>query len=111
MERVKMVTVDEELCLGCGECLRECPNGPSTSGRHVDHGNVLCARCLHCYAVCPQGAIRLEDTGAARVNGNGHAVAADELEGFLAHRRSVRRFRDEPVPEEVVERIVRAAIS
>ena len=105
------VSVDEKLCQGCGECVRECPNQLSVrSGKHVDHMQALCTGCLHCYAVSRHGAVQVVGTHAIdEAGGNEHAINADALEGFLAFRRSVRRFRDEAVPPNVVARIVRAA--
>jgi nitroreductase len=37
-------------------------------------------------------------------------ASIDALEGLLASRRSVRAFDDRPVPQEVVERLLRAAV-
>ena len=57
-----MVTVDEELCVGCGECAKACPaqllimeNGKA--GARDDE----CLGCQSCATVCPVGAVTVDE--------------------------------------------------
>jgi electron transfer flavoprotein alpha subunit len=53
-----MLKVKEELCLGCGLCVNNCPQQAIAiiSGRaRID--NRRCNECYTCVEVCPQGAI------------------------------------------------------
>jgi NAD-dependent dihydropyrimidine dehydrogenase PreA subunit len=57
-----VVTVDEELCTGCGECVKGCPaeifkleNGKCVAS------NDECLGCQSCVTVCPAGAIKVEE--------------------------------------------------
>lgn len=50
----------DDLCDGCGSCVRLCPVGAVTGGKktvHIIDGS-LCIDCGACGRVCPRGAIR-----------------------------------------------------
>lgn len=57
-----MVTVDEALCVGCGECAQACPasllvmeNGKATTQDYE------CLGCQSCSTVCPVGAVTVDE--------------------------------------------------
>ena len=57
-----VVTVDEDLCTGCGECGNVCPAEIFT----IDGGKALvsgdeCLGCQGCISVCTAGAIKVEE--------------------------------------------------
>jgi len=55
-----MPWVNEEMCVGCGLCVEECPvdaislQGNDTAAINDDE----CIRCGKCHDVCPQEAVR-----------------------------------------------------
>ena len=105
------ITIDPSLCQQCGACVRECNAHLSApSGNHVDHTHPLCNRCLHCYAVCPAGAIQVGEayTLCEADADTPASIAPQTLESFLAYRRSTRRFQDRPLPQELIARVVHA---
>jgi ferredoxin len=53
--------VDEDLCLGCGDCQEACQFGALTLDQFVSSvDETLCMGCGVCVNHCPQGALSLE---------------------------------------------------
>ncbi|MFO7956562.1 MAG: 4Fe-4S binding protein, partial [Candidatus Brocadiia bacterium] len=54
-----MPWVSEEMCVGCGVCVEECPVDAIAMVDDVARINEEeCIRCGHCHDVCPQEAVR-----------------------------------------------------
>jgi formate hydrogenlyase subunit 6/NADH:ubiquinone oxidoreductase subunit I len=59
------VTVDPELCRGCGLCVRDCPanalelDHPDNDHHRLSYYVYRCAFCGQCQLTCPFGAITL----------------------------------------------------
>ena len=54
------ILIDYEKCIACSSCINDCPNSfiyfeDGKIGTH-DKG---CMECGHCYAICPEGAIKM----------------------------------------------------
>jgi len=104
--------IDESRCRQDGLCAMVCPqeliviepgkNCPAA----VDDAADRCINCGHCMAVCPEGALALEKMQ------DGPAYDAQQLPSFeqLTHlcrgRRSIRRYKKEPVSRELLVRII-----
>jgi nitroreductase len=68
--------------------------------------------CGHCSAVCPRGAIKVdrlekESFGPAKKL----EISDGQLLSFLQNRRSIRRYREKPVPRSEILRIIEAVHS
>lgn len=114
------VAIDQELCRACGICGEVCSRHiPVTSTDGDLRMTVisperahLCMECGHCAAVCPQGAVEVECfRGREFETVNGSEIESEQLLSFVRERRSVRRYRDEPVPREIIDRMIHAAKS
>lgn len=62
----RVITVDEELCNGCGRCIPGCPEGALRiiDGKARLVSDTLCDGLGACIGECPLGAIRIEERKA-----------------------------------------------
>jgi len=111
------LAIDTTRCRACGACVAECalhwvvPDSPSlvASSERVDPTRPDCLHCLHCYAVCPAGAIQLSEEYVPLAEADAwRDVRPEALESLLAFRRSTRRFQQKPVPHDLITRVVAA---
>lgn len=106
------VLIDEARCIGCGLCREDCP----AANIVVEQGKAAvisqdCLMCGHCVAICPQAAVTMtgfEEEPRELDAGAPTALDPDRLQQALGARRSIRRFADRPVPDDVFARIVEA---
>jgi ferredoxin len=109
--------IDPETCGRCGLCVAVCP-------AHIPHlvsgpgdGDVVelraerlyaCIRCGHCMAICPTESIRIEGLshGEHLFDLSPVDVGGEWFSNFAACRRSIRVFKEEPVPRQVLQQIV-----
>jgi len=100
-----MLDIDKEKCTSCGKCAEVCPSGIIESER-VDKKRVVsvahpdwCNLCGHCMAVCAPRAITNDLLSYDDFEELGELdVSADSMKRLLLARRSVRRYKPEPVP-------------
>lgn len=109
--------IDLETCNRCGLCVDICPaHIPHKVSRPGDGDLVefraerlfACIGCGHCMAICPTKSISVDGLSYGeqvidlpKVEVDGQWFAA-----FVAGRRSVRVFKDRPVPRELLQEIV-----
>ncbi|MFX0101517.1 MAG: nitroreductase family protein [Candidatus Hodarchaeota archaeon] len=118
---MKIIGVDQKLCISCTECIKECPmdlygiNPEDSSEKeqviHEDPYN-RCNGCGHCIAICPESAILYED-GEPPLDyigdgDPGEGISYDDLMQILRSRRSVRRYKAKAIPREELEAILDA---
>ena len=109
-----MLTIDNERCIQCGECLAECFKGALEVN---DDDKVVfvedkCIWCGHCLAVCPRDCIIIDGDGydCMDVEDLGYASkpTATQVRNMILIRRSVRRFTDTEVTEDEINKILEA---
>lgn len=106
--------VDEQKCTRCGECVADCPARiiAMQDGMPfiIPDKAAACYRCQHCLAVCPTGAVSilgLKPENSQPLFGNYPDPA--KLETLIRGRRSVRRYKDENLEPELVQRLLEVA--
>jgi len=114
---MSLLTIDESKCKRDSVCVQECPMGiieikekdafPSL----VEKSRELCIDCGHCVAVCPNGAlshseIRIENCPPIQKE---LEISHEQAFQFLRSRRSIRVFKDQPVEQEKIQRLINIA--
>jgi nitroreductase/NAD-dependent dihydropyrimidine dehydrogenase PreA subunit len=112
--------IDSEGCTGCGMCVLDCPRRILA----LEDGRAKlvaenCMLCAHCYCVCPEDCITftpgtLSETVLKTIDCDAHGPSSQVMDPaafvkFARSRRSVRRFKDTPVPREVISDLIEFA--
>jgi nitroreductase/NAD-dependent dihydropyrimidine dehydrogenase PreA subunit len=107
------LSVKAQFCTHCGLCSETCPWGViALPGgglpRQVKAAAISCILCGHCEAVCPTGALLLDDP---RLIPAGFPPQPSEIEparlgAYLRARRSIRRYKEEPVERVILEKLM-----
>lgn len=110
MKKEHIVSINQNLCISCGLCKKDCPNGVidiTENGAEVMTQN--CIKCGHCVAICPKNAVSIsgfEDKSEEITSDN--RVDYKTLIGQLKARRSMRQFINKEVPMEMINQIIEA---
>ena len=113
-----IIGINYKKCNNCGICTSACPIPGYFYSRNEEdkvmydsHGK-KCQMCGQCIAQCPEDAIMHENMGDTftfdgiqdlKLN-----VSYETIFHFLAGNRSTRRYKNEKVPSEVLEQVIRA---
>lgn len=125
-----VMKVDESKCNKCGLCIENCPFRAWEKDANdipVMKEKYECFSCFNCKVACPNDAISIVDT--YHVDGGywktedvplparmpldpkdefGNPSEWTNVEKLVFNRRSVRNFKDKPVPEHIIQRIIEA---
>lgn len=107
-------SVDQEHCIGCEACVSDCPLLVLTMKREVptvaSGREALCINCLHCLTICPTGAISINGYGPNDCLPLENMLPNPEkMEVLIRGRRSVRKYIDEDVNPELMEKLLQVA--
>lgn len=110
MYKMSLITVNEEKCIKCGQCIKGCPsyvlkmgeNGPE----EIEETN--CIACGHCVAICPTAAIDNKKSPLAQQVDlkDFPKLNAQQAEHFLRSRRSIRNYKEKSVSREELTKLV-----
>ena len=108
----KFLQVDLEKCTHCGSCVRDCLvkaiNFDRQSKIPTAHAESekICIGCQHCLAVCPTGALSIKGFSADDCQPIGNLPDSDSMMALIRQRRSIRKFKKEPVPQEILDKLI-----
>jgi ferredoxin len=116
---MKILDVDEDKCIKCRQCVRDCPEGlfhenaeNSGTGIHFSDPYEDCRQCGHCIAVRFVDAIEFEALEKPPVFDGveqpSTLISYETLLKFLMARRAIRQFKSEPVPEVKINAVLEA---
>jgi nitroreductase/NAD-dependent dihydropyrimidine dehydrogenase PreA subunit len=125
-----VMQVDKEKCTGCGLCIQNCPFSAWEMGED-EHPRLKekydCFSCYNCLVVCPVEALSIKES--YHVDGgywvsepcpiparppleardkDGRPTEWNAIEKAIFTRRSVRNFKEDPVPESYIHRVLEA---
>lgn len=106
------VTINTKSCNLCGLCAATCPWGlievlQEGPPHQVQSAAASCNLCGHCEAVCPTGSLELDDPQLSRqIPPQPSEMEVERLAAYLKMRRSIRRYREEPVQRATIEQIM-----
>ena len=105
-----MISIEKEKCLRCGNCTSECPIKilrKDDSGYPVlaEKYEKSCLECQHCFAACPTGALVFNGISAEQAESIQQLPAPEQMHSLLRQRRSVRKYKFETLPPEILEQL------
>jgi ferredoxin len=112
------IRINEENCTGCGLCVSVCKDfSLKIENRKVklsDSPFFGCIACGHCMAICPTDAITvhgrtLSPDDMFDLPDSGTKASYEQVLSLFHCRRSIREFRDIPVDDTSISKILEAA--
>ncbi|MBQ4437491.1 nitroreductase family protein [bacterium] len=105
-----MIQVDLEKCCRCGACVKDCvvnvlqlpEEGVPFALPEREAG---CMHCGHCLAVCPTGALTCDGKSAADCEPLGVIPKPEEMIQLIRQRRSIRQWKEQPIDDEILEKL------
>ena len=111
-----IIRINQETCIKCGTCAANCPRRlidfkPKQFPQKSILAESICTKCGHCVIVCPTGSLihremPIETCSPLR---DELKISAEQCEYLLRSRRSIRVFKNQPVPREVITHLIEIA--
>jgi nitroreductase/NAD-dependent dihydropyrimidine dehydrogenase PreA subunit len=113
---MSIIEINQETCNKCGICADECPRRiialPDGGFPQLPApAEASCNACGHCVAVCPRGSLGHRDSPlemSPEIQED-LKVTPEQVGQLLRSRRSVRVFKNKPVPREIITRLIEDA--
>ncbi|OFX58453.1 MAG: hypothetical protein A2066_17085 [Bacteroidetes bacterium GWB2_41_8] len=114
------IQISYHRCNSCGLCVKVCKDFSLIMKNNrlevSDHPLFGCTGCGHCMAVCPNHAIEISGREISAndlidLSGVKDKSSYDQLVNLMVGRRSTRDFKDRPIGDEMIEKIIEAAVS
>lgn len=108
-----MMLVDENKCIGCGLCVKDCLlNCIKIKDGKAKIRNLMCFKCGHCIAVCPKNAVYSDECDMNEIidyKEESFSIKSENLLNFIKFRRTTRQFdTSKNVEKEKIEKIIEA---
>jgi nitroreductase/NAD-dependent dihydropyrimidine dehydrogenase PreA subunit len=109
--------INQKKCTSCRRCVLDCPENLfrfESAVKKVIFADPLgrCILCGHCLSVCPEDAVLFDDPEEPlrhpAIAAPEKILGTEDLMLFMRARRSIRQFKNKPVPEKSLEFILSA---
>ena len=111
-----MIQIDSDKCTNCGICYEVCPGvafGVRSTNEHQEiflRYSDFCVACGHCMAFCkPQAIIHPQLSYDDFEELSEIEITPAAMKNLLFSRRSVRKYRDEPVSTDLIDELIEVA--
>jgi len=117
MDNKPIFHVDKNKCCGDGLCVNICPMNLLKLKEGESYPSILedkeknCIKCAHCLCVCPHFAISIDGINpenCLKIKSTNY-VDFDKVEQLLRGRRSIRQYKDQPVEQEKITKLLNLA--
>lgn len=108
-----MIQIAKDRCTNCMTCLSVCSR--CVFGAEREEVEVQrpenCYVCGHCIAMCPAEAISHEELPLADFRElQPTEISPDAMQNLLLSRRSMSKYKPDPVPDDLVEKLLEVAV-
>ncbi len=108
-----LIEINLKECIKCKACVEACPARlfyMDNDLLHLTNNFVeFCIECGHCVAICPVEIISLknyEELPELKELSEENLPSYEQLYNLVLSRRSIRQFKDTPIPQELYEKIL-----
>lgn len=101
-------TVNKDKCTKCGLCVRDCIAhviSQDKDGYPYAKNELACIGCQHCLAICPNAAISIFDKNPDLSGSISNFPSSIDMENLIKARRSCRKFKQENVSKETLDKL------
>lgn len=108
------VCINSNLCVDCQRCVRDCVFSvfAKQNGKIMVKNESSCILCGHCEAVCPTGAISVQESAWSLhefYRPQATPVSSDAFVRLSTERRSIRQFQNKSLDESVLRYLLETA--
>ena len=109
-----LIEINKETCTKCGLCAEMCRIIYFKEGgypRQLPGTDEFCMRCGHCVGICPTGSLTHNEMPQEQTPliEKSLEISFEQCTQLIKSRRSIREYKDKPVPKKEIERIIDVA--
>lgn len=108
--RKHRVKINADKCIGCGLCAKVCvAHNIRLQDKKAEVLLEDCVMCGQCSGVCPQNAIGITGYDTEPMEKKGEVrLDPEKVLDVIRYRRTIRQFKKEEIPKEVIRQILEA---